>query len=223
MNTNCPNCNGPYNINESHIGRKFKCKKCGSALVVTDLGIELQHADPVSQPAAPASAFDFDAGGPAEQTVASAPSKPAKTSKKRVELEEEGTEAEDDLPSRPARKPRAGGGGLVEFLTFRKMVVPIIIQIIFWLLVGAAILSGLVGVASVAAVGGGSGGAMITVMALVAMLIIVPIYILLIRIGCEVLIVIFRMQDTLNDIKQILGEQYGGDQPADGGSKGPVH
>ncbi len=62
MNNSCPSCGAVYNVAAKDIGRKIKCKKCSSALIVTDRGLEEDDgrppaADPRSAPApAPAPA-----------------------------------------------------------------------------------------------------------------------------------------------------------------------
>ena len=80
-----------------------------------------------------------------------------------------------------------------DYLTFRRMITPIIIQVLFWIGVGVAVLAGL---ASLASTGGAEG--------LIACLIIVVVGPLMIRIYCELLILMFRINDTLMDIKEGL-------------------
>lgn len=36
----CPACGAVYNVTPKDIGRRLKCKKCGAAIVITELGIE---------------------------------------------------------------------------------------------------------------------------------------------------------------------------------------
>ena len=53
MNTACPTCGAVYNVAAKDIGRKLKCKKCSSALKVTEDGLELDGgtgAAPASDP-----------------------------------------------------------------------------------------------------------------------------------------------------------------------------
>ncbi len=51
MNQNCPSCGALYNVAEKDIGRKLKCKKCSSALVVTDDGLAADDGGaPASDP-----------------------------------------------------------------------------------------------------------------------------------------------------------------------------
>src|ERR1700688_316407 len=41
MNNACPSCGAVYAVTGRDIGRKLKCKKCSSALIVTDAGLVL--------------------------------------------------------------------------------------------------------------------------------------------------------------------------------------
>ena len=77
-----------------------------------------------------------------------------------------------------------------DFLSFRKMITPVIIQIIFWIGVAAAIIGGIV--VLVAADEAGT-----RVLGLLYM-ILGPLYW---RVVCEIVILFFRMNETLTDIK----------------------
>lgn len=66
MNNSCPSCGAVYNVAAKDIGRKIKCKKCSTALVVTEAGLEEEGAaerasdpKPATAPAAPAD-DDYD-------------------------------------------------------------------------------------------------------------------------------------------------------------------
>lgn len=50
MNNSCPSCGAIYNVAGKDIGRRLKCKKCGTPLTVTDAGIALDQ--PSAEPAA---------------------------------------------------------------------------------------------------------------------------------------------------------------------------
>ena len=54
MNQNCPSCGALYNVADKDIGRRLKCKKCNTALKVTDKGLEedrgTESSPPVSDP-----------------------------------------------------------------------------------------------------------------------------------------------------------------------------
>jgi len=68
MNNACPSCGAVYAVAAKDIGRKIKCKKCGSALIVSDAGFVLDV--PTASPPPPAAAVavvaevedDFDTG-----------------------------------------------------------------------------------------------------------------------------------------------------------------
>ena len=83
-----------------------------------------------------------------------------------------------------------------DFLTFRKMITPIIIQVLFWIGAVLCVIAGIIMIAS--GVNSRYGGGEMVIMGLL-WLFLGP---LLVRIYCEILIVLFRMNETLTDIKQ---------------------
>ncbi len=87
-----------------------------------------------------------------------------------------------------------------EYLTFRKMFTPVAIQVIFWIGVLACVVFGLVSIVNGASAryGGGS-----QVLSGIVTLVLGPIAV---RIWCELLIVVFRILDTLGEIKNKLGK-----------------
>ena len=81
-----------------------------------------------------------------------------------------------------------------DFLTFRRMVTPILIQVVYWIVTVVVIVGGLV--VLVAAPGG-------TERALgLAVLVLGP---LVVRVYAEVLLVVFRINETLTDIRNMKG------------------
>ena len=46
VNTTCPTCGAVYNVAAKDIGRKLKCKKCSTALTVTEAGLEVDGPPP---------------------------------------------------------------------------------------------------------------------------------------------------------------------------------
>lgn len=84
-----------------------------------------------------------------------------------------------------------------EFLTFKKMLTPIIVQILFWILSVVSVIFGLIMVVRGA---NGYGGGELVLVGLLWM-ILGPVFV---RIYCEILIVIFSINDTLNEIKHNL-------------------
>lgn len=87
-----------------------------------------------------------------------------------------------------------------EYLAFRKMITPAAIQVIFWIGVLACVVLGLVMIVTGASAryGGGS-----QVLSGIIALILGPIAV---RIWCEVLIVVFRILDTLGEIRDRLSK-----------------
>ena len=88
-----------------------------------------------------------------------------------------------------------------DFLKFRKMITPVIIQILFWVGVGGAVIGALVVMAmSFGSYGGGAaqflGG--------LVLLVVGPV---MVRIYCELLILFFRMNETLTEIKTGLAKK----------------
>ena len=89
MNNTCPSCGALYNVASKDIGRKIKCKKCSTALAVTDAGLV------VDTPSAAASAL-------------SAPAAPAPTA---AVVEEENRD-EPVVKKKPSKYSRAPGAGI---------------------------------------------------------------------------------------------------------------
>ena len=94
-----------------------------------------------------------------------------------------------------------------DFFVFRRMITPVLIQIVFWVMTVLVILSGLAAVIG----GEGSGERVIGLFTLVLGPIVVRLY-------AEIFIIIFRMNETLTDIKSNTGRGQG--QLA-GSSSGP--
>ncbi len=85
-----------------------------------------------------------------------------------------------------------------DFFSFRRMITPYIIMVIFWLAIIVLVL-GLVG----ASIGVLSNKNSVLTLCLIWP-IGLPLGILVIRIYCELLILFFRMNETLTDIKNTL-------------------
>ncbi len=94
-----------------------------------------------------------------------------------------------------------------DFISFRKMVTPVIIQVVFWIGVAIVLISGLVGFISglISGIGDGSVGAVL--MALFGVPIVTVLGLLLVRLYTELLIVIFRIHDSLVAIEQLLRQR----------------
>jgi hypothetical protein len=85
-----------------------------------------------------------------------------------------------------------------DFFAFRTMITPVIIQIIFWVGVALCILFGIGFI-----IGGITADARFAVIGFIT-LILGPI---LVRIYCEILIIFFRINETLTEIKHTLEER----------------
>src|SRR6185312_6252472 len=128
---------------------------------------------------------------------------PRKPRGRRGDDDDDDNDNDGDRGRSRGRRPDKGPSQMKEYLAFRKMIVPLIIQVIFWFFTAVIVLVALGYL--VLSIMSGVGAAIL--ISLAALVIGAPLYILLIRIYCEVLIVIFRMNDTLTDIKAILEKQ----------------
>ena len=85
-----------------------------------------------------------------------------------------------------------------DFLTFRKMLIPVLIQILFWVGTIACVVGGLMVTTGAAAVPKEAAMVRNHVLAGAALIFLGPF---ILRIYCELLIVVFRMNDTLTEIR----------------------
>ena len=76
-----------------------------------------------------------------------------------------------------------------DFLTFRTMIAPVLIQVVFWIGVAACAVIGIMNIADEAVVPG------------IIILLLGP---LVLRLWCELTILFFRMNQTLTDIRNRL-------------------
>lgn len=81
-----------------------------------------------------------------------------------------------------------------DFLTFRKMITPVVIQIVFWVGVSVCAVSGLLGLIEAVRADSASG-----ILLSLLWLVLGPV---LVRIYCEVIIIFFRIYDVLQEIRQ---------------------
>ena len=88
-----------------------------------------------------------------------------------------------------------------DFLKFRKMITPAIIQVLFWVGVAGSVIAGLVIMGtSFNSYYGGVGVFLAGLLTLLLGPVVVRIY-------CELLILFFRMNETLTEIKDNLAEK----------------
>ncbi|UFU00184.1 DUF4282 domain-containing protein [Radiobacillus kanasensis] len=81
-----------------------------------------------------------------------------------------------------------------DFTSFNKMITPTIIKVVFWVGIGFSILSGLIQI--IAGANSPWGGGIQVIIGLIT-LVVGP---LITRVYCELMIVIFKMQETLQSI-----------------------
>ncbi len=94
-----------------------------------------------------------------------------------------------------ARTGRYGQSSpFVDFLTFRTMITPIVIQILFWVMLAVCVIGALV------SFGRGTGE---TILAGIVVLVLGPLFV---RIYCELLILLFRIRDLLQEIRDKTGK-----------------
>lgn len=94
------------------------------------------------------------------------------------------------------------GGKMDDFLKFRKMITPVIIQVLFYVLAGLTALGGL-GMMIASPFQRYGGGVGLFFSGLVT-LVLGPV---IVRIYCELLILFFRMNETLTEIKNSLAKK----------------
>ena len=89
---------------------------------------------------------------------------------------------------------------MTDFLAFRRMITPLIIQIVFWIGTVASVVAGMIMITGGFTERYGSTRGTDVLLCL-AVLLVGP---LLIRVYCELLILAFRMNETLRDIRTSL-------------------
>ncbi len=205
MKNTCPQCSTAYNVTAAAIGRKVTCKNCNSALVVTEAGLEYQNAPAPRPAAAPAGgAFDFDAA-PTEE-AAPRKSKPARSTQ-RDESEDGGRgrresddDDDDEYVGRPRKKAKKGGGFVSDFLFFREFIAPWVVKILFWIGVLLLIVAAFV-VFAASLISGNTQNILIS---LVGIVVLLPIYMLLLRVYAELILLGFAIYDRLGEIRDRL-------------------
>jgi hypothetical protein len=97
---------------------------------------------------------------------------------------------------------------MVEFLTFKRMVTPILIQIVFWLAVVGIMIAGIVtAVGGLLQMGRAPTAGLGMVVTGIAIFLFGP---LVARIYAEILMVIFRINETLTDLSETLSKENRG-------------
>ncbi|HHY21208.1 MAG TPA: DUF4282 domain-containing protein [Bacilli bacterium] len=92
-----------------------------------------------------------------------------------------------------------------KYISFDRMITPTIIKIIFWIAIVFSVITGLGMIVSGLSSYYGSGA---QVFMGIVTIVVGP---LLARVYCELLIVIFKMQESLTDIRSLLEKQQNND------------
>jgi hypothetical protein len=185
----CTHCGATGNAPDQILGQQVRCSKCKQSFVAGG-----SPPAPLSSivDGAPSDSSDApleDEGFPTNDDI-------ARTSRSRRGSRRDEDDDEDDMPRRPIRKRGGSSGGVADFLMFRRMAAPYLIMIVFWFGMAATLLGGL------AAIGIGisrSDGASI-----VGGVVVLALGPLAVRLWCEVVIVVFRINETLTDIRNEL-------------------
>jgi hypothetical protein len=101
---------------------------------------------------------------------------------------------DDDFGTAAPRRRARSSSAFVDFLLFRRMIVPIFIQILFWIGVVGCLVAGILGI--IQGVGARFGGAEL-ILAGLALIFLGPF---VLRIYCELIIVLFRINESLRDL-----------------------
>lgn len=183
----CPHCGAAGNAPEGVLGQNVRCSKCKSSFVATaapalaDFGAVVASAPspiPTSSPPAPIPAVALPDDDPRDRDR---------------ERQRERSDAFADAPSVSRPNP------VIDFLLFRRMVAPILIMLLFWAGTTLTVLACLAGIA----VG------LVRNQFLEAAVSFFGLFLgpLCVRVVCEVFIVIFRINETLTDIRNRLERQ----------------
>jgi Domain of unknown function (DUF4282) len=166
----CPHCGATGNAPDHILGQSVRCSKCKKQFVAG--GEEESEESDEAPEQQPADDFDDMDDAPA--------------------------------PKRRGRVRTGGGGGgggggtwFVDFATFRMLIAPNVLVILYWVVVAVFVLFDLGGVAlsfTQGAVGG--------IVAFVLTLIIFPLQCLIARIGFELMLIQFRIYDVLKEMKK---------------------
>jgi len=93
---------------------------------------------------------------------------------------------------------------LQDFLSFRRMITPVIIKILFWIGIVMSIIAGLIVFFGGIISGLGDGGFGAVIGGLIGGPVVMLLGVLSARIYAELLILAFRINETLTDIKNLL-------------------
>jgi len=183
----CPHCNQLYRLGREQLarysGKTINCRKCHQPFTFTEAPAPQVPSEPHEQ------AFTSMTPTPQVPVHESAPgAPPSMPTVGEPPPEQTPAPVETAAPRRPA----AGGTTLGDVLTFRYMITPVAIQVIFWIGVAVSLITAITLISQGRIIHG------------VVTIIFGPV---LVRIYCEILIVIFRVYDALREIRDELRQR----------------
>ena len=197
----CPHCSKALRCSEKQAGRAVKCPQCNEVLTIPETGTTAPDEEPeIPIPDAPSDShvdeydneFELDDEGEAD-------------SEEFGFSDEFATEFSG--PSLPDRSRRSGntsekpsGSYIRDLLSFRRMITPFVIQVAFWIGVVGMLIMGVIsiGIGFIAVFQDQAGPGVIAIVSGLAYCVLGP---LVIRIYAEIIILFFRMNETLTDIR----------------------
>ncbi|MBY0524286.1 MAG: DUF4282 domain-containing protein [Gemmataceae bacterium] len=190
----CPDCDARIRAPDSMQGRPVKCPKCGAQFTADGNGDSGVGPDPIPEPPPPPPPEPVTREALWSE-VAKAPDNHPAPSPLPVPL---------PVPAMEQRSPNV----VVDFLLFRKLIAPVLVQVLFWIgVLGCIVVGGLMFATVLALLNRGATFG-IVVWPLLSTLAVWFLGPLVIRVFCEVLILFFRMNDTLTAIKNATEKQW---------------
>lgn len=179
INVICPNagCQKRFTVPDNAAGKSATCTNCGTKIAIPAEGGEFEEPAPAKK--RPKADFDTDDDRDDE---------PKSRKKGRKGRDDDDF---DDAPPVRRRAPSVPGENpFVDFLMFRRMITPWIVMILYWVSVVLYIFGGLFSMIF--------GGGFASVLYGMALMFLGPF---VSRIFCETIILAFRINETLTDIR----------------------
>jgi hypothetical protein len=167
----CPHCGAAGSAPDQIIGQTVRCSKCKQSFTAGG-----------------------DAGGGELEELEPDPAPARRGGRRRDEDDDDDF---DDAPKKKGRSIRREGGGFGDVLAFRKLIAPTLAVIVFWIYFAFAILGWLGYTVLMFMAGGAIAGIMMLFIGLIG----VVIALMVLRISMEFVVIVFRIFDVLNEMK----------------------
>jgi predicted Zn finger-like uncharacterized protein len=194
----CPTCQQKVRVNSSLLGKSVKCPQCKNPFTAVD-----PNAVPESTWEAVTQKPELDFSSPPPQPEAQ---------------QEEFDEEEDAVPRMPS-PGKSAGSAFVDYLLFRRMITPVVLTVVFYVIMAAMLIGGIsYGILSLIW--------MFRLDFITGLLGLVSAFlgtifgILFWRIGCELILTLFRILEHVRGLKEQIEhgvktqEQKPTDEPA---------